>query len=335
MIRLAIDAMGGDHGPSVVIPATLQALKKHKQVHVTLVGNEQLIASLMPKGTMFKYGDRLSIKHTDQQVLMGEPPGNALRNKPRSSMRLAIDLVKDQVADACVSAGNTGALMTIARVVLKTIEGIEKPAIISTIPNINGQCRALDLGANVETSAENLLQFAIMGSVIAEHVDGITNPRVGLLNIGVEEIKGTDQIKQSAKLIRESKLLNYIGFVEGDALFVGDTHVVVCNGFIGNIAIKSGEGLAKLVKGLVSKAIKRNIFTRILGLFAIPIFYFVNKLVHPSRHNGATIAGLNGVVIKSHGAADAFAFEVAINEAINEVEHKIPELITTQASKLL
>lgn len=335
MIRLAIDAMGGDFGPSVVVPASINALKKHKNIHITLVGDSKSIHEFIPEGVLQKYQQRLTIEHTDEQVLMDELPSSAIRNKRKSSMRLAINMVKDKEADACISAGNTGALMATSHLVLKTIPGIDRAAIIASLPVINGKCRVLDLGANVDTCAEHLLQFAIMGSVISEAVDGVSAPRVGLLNIGVEEIKGNDQVKQTSQLISESGLVNYIGYVEGDALFIGGADVVVCNGFVGNVALKSGEGMAKLAKEVLTRTLKKNFFTKLLGLFALPVLRSLKKHIDPSRYNGATLLGLNGVVIKSHGSANILAFEFAIAEAISEVQHDVTSLITNKMNELL
>ncbi|NQY42738.1 MAG: phosphate acyltransferase PlsX [Legionellales bacterium] len=335
MIKLAIDAMGGDFGPSIVVPACINSLKKNKNICITLIGDQVAIKSYLTNATLTKYSDRLEIIHTDEKVLMSESPSSALRMKKKSSMRLAINMVKQKEADACVSAGNTGALIAISRFVLKTIPGIDRAAIIASLPIVNGKCRALDLGANVDTCAEHLLQFAVMGATISETVDGIKNPKVGLLNVGVEEIKGNDLVKQTSQLISESGLVNYIGYVEGDSFFVGGADVIVCNGFVGNVALKSGEGMARRVREVIYSEFKKNFITRIMGLMAYPVFTKISKEIDPSKYNGATLVGLNGIVIKSHGSANALAFEAAISEAISEVQHKIPDLITTRVGEIL
>ncbi len=335
MIKLAIDAMGGDFGPSVVVPACINSIRKNKNIHMTLIGDKNVIKKYLATDVLDKYSSRLEVDHTDEQILMSDSPSSALRMKKKSSMRLAINKVKDKEADACVSAGNTGALMALSRFVLKTIPGIDRAAIISSLPIVNGKCRALDLGANVDSCAEHLLQFAVMGATIAESVDGIDNPRVGLLNVGVEEIKGNDLVKQTSQLISESGLVNYIGYVEGDYFFLGGADVVVCNGFVGNVALKSGEGMARRVKEVIYSEFKRNIVTRIMGMIAYPVFTRIAKEIDPSKYNGATLLGINGIVIKSHGSANTFAFEVAISEAVSEVKHKVTDLITKRVSELL
>ncbi|MDQ7016944.1 MAG: phosphate acyltransferase PlsX, partial [Gammaproteobacteria bacterium] len=248
------------------------------------------------------------------------------RKKRDSSMRVAINLVKSGEVDACVSAGNTGALMATARYVLKTLPGIDRPAIISTLPAVGGHTHMLDLGANIDSSAEHLYQFAVMGSVLSHSLDNIAKPKVGLLNIGEEEIKGNEQVKQAAKLLANSNL-NYIGFVEGNDIFNGRVDVVVCDGFVGNVSLKTCEGVAKMIANAMKEEFNRSWFTRLLGLFSLPVLKSLKKRIDPRRYNGASLLGLQGIVIKSHGGADALAFANAVEIAIEEVANAIPDRI--------
>jgi glycerol-3-phosphate acyltransferase PlsX len=278
---------------------------------------------------------RMRIVHTDESVGMDELPSHALRNKKSSSMRLAIDLVKTGEAKACVSAGNTGALMITAKFVLKTLPGIDRPAIMSELPGIHGKTRVLDLGANVDSCAEHLFQFAVMGSVLANAVDNIERPKVGLLNIGVEEIKGNDQVKRTAHLLSNAPELNYIGYVEGDEIFKGNVDVVVCDGFVGNVALKSAEGIAKLFSHFIKEAYSTSWLTRLAGLLTYPILKDTKKKFDPARYNGASLLGLNGIVIKSHGSANALGFQQAIEKALNEAKKEVPNQIRKKVSLLL
>jgi len=273
----------------------------------------------------------LTIHHASQVVMMDDSPSLALRNKKDSSMRVAINLVKEGAAQACVSAGNTGALMATARFVLKTLPGIDRPAIISALPTINGHTHVLDLGANVDSSAEHLLQFAVMGSVLTKAVDNIERPTVGLLNIGEEEIKGNEQVKEAAKLLATSNL-NYIGYVEGDDIYKGTVDVVVCDGFIGNVALKTSEGLAKMISHYMKQEFKRNLFTKLAALVAMPVLKAFRSRIDPREYNGATLVGLRGIVIKSHGSADVFSFGNAIQEAVREVHKNVPVKIQQELS---
>jgi glycerol-3-phosphate acyltransferase PlsX len=265
---------------------------------------------------------------------MDEPPAQALRLKKDSSMRVALNLVQANTAQACVSAGNTGALMATARFVLKTLAGIDRPAIITGIPSLNGHTHVLDLGANVDCKAEQLFQFAVMGSVLASAVDELENPRVGLLNVGQEAIKGNDQVKEADRLLRNS-LLNYVGYVEGDAIYCGDVDVVVCDGFVGNISLKASEGVAKMVSQLVRQEFGRNPVARLSGLAARPVLRAFHNRIDPRRYNGASLVGLQGIVIKSHGGADAFSFEHAIQIARLEARKSLPQRIDKQLERLL
>lgn len=330
---IAIDAMGGDHGPSVTVPAALSALRQHKKLKLLLVGDEQVLAQVLEQHGASQ-NDRLRLHHASQVVGMDEKPSQALRGKKDSSMRVALNLVKEGEALACVSAGNTGALMATARFVLKTLDGIDRPAIISTLPTIGGHTHMLDLGANVDSPAEVLYQFALMGSVLTSAVDGIKQPTVGLLNIGEEEMKGNEQVKQAATLLSTSGL-NYVGFVEGDDIYKGTVDVIVADGFVGNVSLKTGEGLAKMISHYMREEFKRNLLTKLAALVAMPVLNAFKRRIDPRAYNGASLVGLRGIVIKSHGSADAFSFNTAINEAVREVEKNVPEMISEELNKLL
>lgn len=332
-ITIALDAMGGDYGPSVIVPAAIDALKTTPALHIILVGDEAVIAAELGQRGGFT-DDRMRVVHASQKVEMDEPPSQALRSKKDSSMRVAINLVRDHTANACVSAGNTGALMAISRFVLKTLPGIDRPAIISSLPTIKGHTHMLDLGANVDSSAENLFEFAVMGAVLTSAIENIENPTIGLLNIGEEEIKGNDIIKETSRRLLASDL-NYIGFVEGDGIFRGDADVIVCDGFIGNIALKSGEGVAKMISYYIKDAFNRNWLTRIAALISLPVLKSFKNRIDPRHYNGASLVGLQGIVIKSHGGADVLAFRQAIREAVLEVEKNIPARISSQLDKYL
>lgn len=330
---IALDAMGGDHGSEVVVPAALHALKKNPQLAIILVGDETMLkASLGSRAAPFK--DRLHIQHASQTVEMGELPSHALRNKKDSSMRVALNLVKEGRAHACVSSGNTGALMATARFVLKTLAGIDRPAICTKLPAMGGHTWVLDLGANVDCSAEHLCQFALMGSVLAAAVDHCEAPRVGLLNIGEEEIKGNEQVK-SAALCMATSPLNYIGYVEGDDIFKGGVDVVVCDGFVGNVALKSSEGVAKMVREFIKREFTKNLLTRLAGLVALPVLNALKRRIDARRYNGASLLGLRGIVVKSHGGADALAFVNAIEVAVEEVHQAVPDRINEQLHALM
>ncbi|ACL72993.1 phosphate acyltransferase PlsX [Thioalkalivibrio sulfidiphilus] len=333
LFTIALDAMGGDHGPGVVVPAAVGALGKYPDIELVLVGDESMLSAEIARHPV-QPSERLRIHHASQVVGMDEPPAQALRNKKDSSMRVAINLVKDGKAHACVSAGNTGALMATARYVLKTLPGIDRPAISTAIPSIHGHTHMLDLGANVDCTAEHLFQFAVMGSVLVSAVDNNPSPKVGLLNIGQEEIKGSDQIKEAARLLEASNL-NYIGFVEGDDIFCGDVDVVVCDGFVGNVSLKTSEGVARMVSHFIRAEFKRNLFSRFAALFAMPVLGNFKKRIDPRLYNGASLLGLQGIVIKSHGGADAFSFENAIRIARLEVEKNIAQRIDKQLEQLL
>lgn len=324
---IALDCMGGDFGPAIVVPAALRALQRHPDLQLILVGQQAVVEAALAKAGG-KTGDRLRLQHASEVVGSDEPPSLALRGKKDSSMRVAINLVKEGQAGACVSAGNTGALMATARFVLKTLPGIDRPAICTALPNINiGHTYVLDLGANVDSSAESLLEFAIMGSALASAVDNKPQPSVGLLNIGEEEIKGNERVKEAARLLTDSNL-NYIGYVEGDGIYLGTAEVVVCDGFVGNVMLKTTEGVAKMISHYLKQEFKRNLLTRLSGLIAMPVLRALRKRIDPREYNGASLLGLQGIVVKSHGGADAFAFSNAIHEAVVQVQTNVPALIT-------
>lgn len=333
---VAIDVMGGDFGPAVTVPAALLALQKHVDLHLVLVGDKDTIQEILNQQKTFDQ-QRLQIHHTTETVAMDESPSHALRTKKDSSMRVAVNLVKENVAKACVSAGNTGALMATGHFVLKTLPGIDRPAIMAVIPTLDPakKVRMLDLGANVDSSADNLYQFAVMGTVVSTAIDNINAPRVALLNIGEEEIKGNDQVKRTAQLLSESTAINYVGYVEGNGIFSGDVDVVVCDGFVGNVALKSAEGIASLLIHYLREAFTRNWFTKLVALIAKPILRSVIKVVDPSRYNGASLLGLQGIVIKSHGGANIAGFLNAIEEAVLQVAQNIPERIHQQVGIVL
>jgi len=329
MTRIAVDAMSGDLGPCVAVQAALTSLEQHPGLEIVLVGDEQALREqLMRCGKKAASCERLTLHHASEIVDMCESPARSLRQKKDSSMRVAVNLVQEGEAAACVSAGNTGALMATSRFVLKTLGGIDRPAIISPIPARDGHTLMLDLGANAECTPEQLFQFAVMGAVLARAVHGIAEPRVGLLNLGSEEIKGNHQIQQAGKLLGESKL-NYIGFVEGDDIFIGDVDVVVCDGFVGNVALKTSEGLGKLIAQFLREEFSRNVLTRTAAVMAMPVLKAFRLRVDSRQYNGATLVGLQGTVIKSHGDADAVAFASAINVARLEVEQSVPDRIRT------
>jgi len=330
---IAIDAMGGDFGPEVTVAAAANILKRRTDVNLILVGLEDQLRSHLQKHNL-EVSERLSIQHASEIVAMDEAPSQALRKKKDSSMRVAINLVSEGKANAAVSAGNTGALMATAKFVLKTLPGIDRPAIMSALPNTIGHTHMLDLGANVDSSADHLFQFAVMGSVTVSAVDNIESPRVGLLNVGSEAMKGNAQVKAAEPLLQNSGL-NYIGFVEGDDIFNGTVDVVVCDGFVGNISLKSTEGVAKMITHFMRESFSKNIFTKIIGLLAIPVLKSFKKRVDHRRYNGASLLGLKDIVIKSHGGADTYSFSNAIKVAILEVEKSVPQQIDSHLDTLL
>ena len=320
-ITVAIDCMGGDHGPHVTVPAALNFLGSNADVDVVLVGLRDAIeAELKARGA--KPNPRLRVHHASEVVLMDESPASALRNKKDSSMRVAVDLVKSGEAHACVSAGNTGALMAISRFVLKMLPGIDRPAIIAALPSIRGSTYVLDLGANVDCGAEHLLQFAIMGATLVAAVEHKDRPSVGLLNIGEENIKGNEVVKRAAELLRGSDL-NFIGNIEGDGIFKGEADIVVCDGFVGNVMLKASEGIVQMVRSYIREEFMRSILTRLVGAIVMPVLHAFRRRLDPRRFNGATLLGLRGIVVKSHGSADVFGFARAIERAVEEVRNDV------------
>jgi glycerol-3-phosphate acyltransferase PlsX len=332
-ITIALDAMGGDYGPSVVVPSAVHVLKEKSELSVILVGDTDRIQDELASIKNAPHA-RIEIQHASQVVEMDDLPSQALRNKKDSSMRVAINLVKEGAAQACVSAGNTGALMATARFVLKTIAGVDRPAIIASLPTIKGHTHMLDMGANVDSSAENLFEFAVMGSILTSAVDNVENPKVGLLNIGEEEIKGNERVKEAARLLANSDL-NYVGFVEGDDIYKGSADVVVCDGFVGNVSLKTTEGVAQLIAHFVKQEFKKNLFTKLAALIAMPVLSSLKKKIDPRRYNGASFVGLQGIVIKSHGNADNLSFAYAIREAMVEVQMNVPQRIKNQLESML
>ena len=316
---IALDAMGGDHGPSVTVGAASLALKEIPGLELVLVGDQQQLQDELEQNGL-SGSPRIRIQHASEVVGMDDQPVVALKKKKDSSMRVAINLVQQGSVQACVSAGNTGALMATSKFVLKTIKGISRPAICGTLPGIKGHTHMLDLGANLECEAENLAEFALMGSVLAQSVEGTQNPTIGLLNIGSEAVKGSDLIKRASQLIGESRL-NYHGFVEGDDIYKGTVDVIVTDGFVGNVSLKTGEGLAALVNHVLKSEFKRNWITKLGAICALPVLNSVRKKLDPRRYNGAMLLGLDGIVVKSHGGTDEFGFANAIGVAIDMAEH--------------
>ena len=323
-VTIAVDAMSGDVGADVCVPASIAFVRGQSGVRILLVGQHEILEALAAAAGGLP--PSVEIHDARQIVMMDEPPAEALRRKKDSSMRVAVDLVKDGSAHACVSAGNTGALMATGRFVLKTLPGIERPAIMARLPTRHGAIYMLDLGANADCSVEQLYQFAVMGSVVAKVTEGIDRPRIGLLNIGEEDIKGNDMVKQAALRLSASQL-NYVGFVEADAIQDDRADVVVCDGFSGNVALKSMEGTAKLIRHFLELEFRGSLYGRLAGLVAWPVLRSLGRRLDPRRYNGASLVGLNGVVIKSHGAADLLAFQQAISVARVEAEKRVPGLI--------
>jgi glycerol-3-phosphate acyltransferase PlsX len=330
---IAIDCMGGDFGPSVTVPAALSFLEKHQDARVALVGMEAPIRALLaanPKSQAL--AERFSVQPASEVVGMDESPQSALKNKKDSSLRVALNLVKAGAADASVSAGNTGALMATSRYVLKMLPGIDRPAICTVLPTIKGHVFMLDLGANVDCDARHLLQFGVMGAMLAEAVDHSSRPTVGLLNIGEEDIKGNEVVKEAALLLKESGL-NFIGNVEGDGIYKGHADVVVCDGFVGNVALKTTEGLAQMLGVFLKEEFKRSVLARLAALIALPTLKRFKARVDPRVYNGATFLGLKGLSIKSHGSADVFSFANAIGFAYEEAKNNVISRIAEKISQ--
>jgi len=325
--------MGGDHGPTEIIPSALHVLSKHGNLHLVLVGQEEILLKVLVENNAVP-NEQISIRHASETVEMHELPSRALRKKKDSSMRVAINMVHEGEAQACVSAGNTGALMAISRFVLKMLPGIDRPAICSTMPALEGHTHLLDLGANVDSSSEQLLQFAVMGSELASAAGNLDNPTVALLNIGSEEMKGNDRVKLASTLLTDSHL-NYVGFAEGTDIYSGKFDVIVCDGFVGNIALKASEGVATLMSQHAKNAFQKSFYGRLAALVTMPVLRDIRRKLDPRRYNGASLLGLRGIVVKSHGSADKLSFAHAIEEAIVEVEKNVPERISARLEKLL
>ncbi|MEO7744577.1 MAG: phosphate acyltransferase PlsX [Usitatibacter sp.] len=329
---IAVDAMGGDHGPSVTVPASLDFLASHPDAELLLVGLKEPLERELARARG-SGESRLTVVPATQVVAMDEDVRSAIRTKKHSSMRVAIDLVKDGRAHACVSAGNTGALMGTAKFVLKTLPGIDRPAICAVLPTRKGQVYALDLGANADCTPEHLLQFAIMGATLVSALEGKERPTVGLLNIGSEEMKGNDVVKKAGELLRQSPL-NFHGNVEGDDIYKGTTDVVVCDGFAGNVALKTSEGLAKMLGDFLKEEYMRSPLTRLAALVSMPVIKRFRQRVDHRRYNGAALLGLRGIVVKSHGSADRLSFATALGRAHSEASHGLNERIGAEIMRL-
>lgn len=320
--------MGGDHGPSVTVPAAIEVLKEYANLELLLVGKKELLKPWLEELDE-SVRLRLTVIHASQVVAMDEKPSFALRGKKDSSMRVAINLVKDQTANACVSAGNTGALMAISRFVLRMLRGVDRPAIVYSLPTMRDPVHVLDLGANVDCQAEHLLQFGMMGSILAKIVSKKPRPKVALLNIGEEAVKGSELVKQANELFIENKnKLNYIGFVEADHMYEGVADVIVCDGFVGNVALKTSEGLAKLIMHFAKEEFTKSWWTKLCAFISSPVLKALRRRLDPKHYNGASLLGLRGIVIKSHGGAKKDAFKTAIKIAIMEAEKDLPTSIS-------
>ncbi|WP_064667067.1 phosphate acyltransferase PlsX [Pseudoalteromonas prydzensis] len=326
-LTIALDMMGGDYGPRSSIPAAVNAVNANANLRLILCGNEKVISKELESLDSLSH-PRLIIRHCKEVVTNSCEPSSAVRSKKDSSMRVALDLVKSGEAQACVSAGNTGALLFMAHYVLKMLPGVKRPALISAVPTERkNPVYLLDLGANVHCDAQTLYQFGIMGSVVAGQALGCDNPKVSLLNIGSEDIKGHEDIKQAAQLMQQCDHLNYIGYSEGSDIFTGKSDVIVCEGFVGNVALKTCEGIAKLIMFKLTKALQKHFFYKCLAFMLQPVIKKLYKRVNPDQYNGASLVGLRGIVVKSHGNASAKAFHAAIDEAVREVERQLPEKI--------
>lgn len=331
-VTVAVDAMGGDHGPRVTVAASLAFLQARPEAQVILVGREDDLRRELRR-LKAEESARLRILHAAEVVEMDEAPALALKTKKASSMRLAINLVKDGTAQCAVSAGNTGALMATAKFVLKTLPGIDRPAIATTLPTQDGHVLVLDLGANVDCTAEQLMQFGVMGSVLASAVDGKPSPRVGLLNIGHEDMKGNEVVRQAGALLRTAPI-HFCGNVEGDDVYKGTVDVVVCDGFVGNVALKTSEGLARMITAILREEFGRNLWTRFAALVALPVLGAIRRRLDGRRYNGASLIGLRGIVVKSHGSADVFAFQHALDAAWREATSGILDRIAADVAAI-
>lgn len=326
MVTIAIDAMGGDHGPRVTVPAVISSLDKNPDLNISLFGSR---AKLDPFLNQVTANSRLTLIHTDDVVSSGERVSSALR-KRQSSMRLAVDAVRDGQAQAVVSAGNTGALVSISRYVLKTLLGIDRPALVARLPQLKGSSYMLDLGANVESDSENLHQFALMGSAFSQVLDGTKQPKVALLNIGSEEIKGNEDIRLASATLKESEVINYVGYIEGDDIYKGLADVIVTNGFSGNIALKTSEGLVRYVSEVIRQEFNRTPITRLIGFMALPVLERLRMRFEPDLKNGGVLLGVQGIVVKSHGKSQQDAFSQAIDSAYKLAKNDLIGQISEQ-----
>jgi glycerol-3-phosphate acyltransferase PlsX len=337
-IKISIDCMGGDHGPAVTIPAAISFVKHEPGAELILVGLEDAIRAELKKHKSDNH-PRLSVVHASEVITMDDPLEVALRRKKDSSMRVAINLVKEGQAHACVSAGNTGALMAVSRYVLKTIPGVDRPAICTLIPNQkDGPTYMLDLGANVDCEPQHLHQFALMGSALVAALEGKPKPTVGLLNVGEEDIKGNDVVKQTAALLRadhEKGVLNFYGNVEGNDIFEGTTDIVVCDGFVGNVVLKASEGLGRFVKKALTAEFKSNPLNMLGAMIAAGAIKSFSRRMNPSRYNGASLLGLRGLVFKSHGGENAFGYEWAIKRAFDAAKYDVISRISKTIAELM
>lgn len=332
-ITLAIDGMGGDQAPQMVVAGLRQAQKLHPNISFLLYGQEELLSKLIPSDDPLRAITQ--IRHTDEVVTSETTVSTALRSLKKSSMRLAIQAVADGEAQGVVSAGNTGAYMALSKLTLRAIEGIDRPAIAALLPTVRGLCVVLDLGANVEATTENLVQFAFMGSLFARYVLGIEKPSVGLLNVGVEELKGHDKLKMAQLVLKNNPLIeNFYGFIEGDDIAFGKTDVVVTDGFTGNIALKAIEGTAKLLSNFLKQEIQKSFLSKVGALLAKSAFSTVKHRLDPHRYNGAPFLGLKGIAVKSHGGTSAYGFSSAINVAVHLIENKVNERLAKDISLL-
>lgn len=328
-ITIAMDAMSGDGGCEPVVKAALAAVSRNRALSIILVGSRSILEAFLGSGH-----DRVEIVDAAQVVSMDERPSSALRHKRSSSMAVALELVRDGRAHGCVSAGNTGALMAFGLSLLQTHPGIERPAIIKSIPSPRGSCYVLDLGANVDASAEHLFQFALMGTLMAQAIEQRERPRVALLNVGHEAVKGTEQVRLASHMLSASDAINYVGYIEGNQLFEGAVDVAVCDGFVGNVALKTGEGVANMLMTLIRQAFRNSWYGRLVGLLALPLVRPLLRRMDPARRNGASLVGLQGVVIKSHGNAGVTALTAALEQAAAEVRQNLPERIGEQLDKV-
>ncbi|HWT71139.1 MAG TPA: phosphate acyltransferase PlsX [Oxalicibacterium sp.] len=337
-IKISIDCMGGDHGPAVTIPAAIAFVESEPEAELILVGQDALLLAELKKHKANEH-PRLSIVQATEVVEMDDALEVALRRKKDSSMRVAINLVKEGAAQACVSAGNTGALMAISRYVLKTVPGVDRPAICSILPNQkDGPTYMLDLGANVDCEPRHLHQFALMGSALVSAVENKPKPSVGLLNVGEEDIKGNDVVKQTAELLRadhQKGVLNFYGNVEGNDIFKGTTDIVVCDGFVGNVTLKASEGLGRFVKSVLTTEFKRSPLNMLGALIARGALKAISQRLNPSRYNGGCLLGLRGLVFKSHGGADAYGYQWAIRRAFEAAKHDVLTGISTKIADFM